>query len=187
MMTPTATIMKEIIDEYKLCVCDSRYEIEQWGWRYWRMLEDTPYTQGEYDLAGWNSHKDNVKGKQAFRHYAEEEEDQYKQECGNSCGCVLTINTPIMCCNNGEKELTLCNECYWDAGYWKDDQNEDNKDEIDEFKRYEEEEEKEKEYPICEECKVEECIDCDDRLCYSCTHKNCLAGECYCCEDYTYT
>ena len=137
MMTPTATIMKEIIDEYKLCVCDSRYEIEQWGWRYWRMLEDTPYTQGEYDLAGWNSHKDNVKGKQAFRHYAEEEEeeeDQYKQECGNSCGCVLTINTPIMCWNNGERELSLCNECYWDAGYWKDDQNEDNQDEIEEFK-----------------------------------------------------
>jgi hypothetical protein len=75
--------------------------------------------------------------KQAFRHYAEEEEeeeDQYKQECGNSCGCVLTINTPIMCWNNGEKELTLCNECYWDAGYWKDDQNEDNQDEIEEFK-----------------------------------------------------
>ena len=62
------------------------------------------------------------------------EEEQYKQECGNSCGCVLTINTPIMCWNNGEKELTLCNECYWDAGYWKDDQNEDNQDEIEEFK-----------------------------------------------------
>lgn len=64
----------------------------------------------------------------------DEEVEQYKQECGNSCGCVLTINTPVMCWNNGERELTLCNECYWDAGYWKDDQNEDNQDEIEEFK-----------------------------------------------------
>ena len=76
MMTPTATIMKKIIDEYKLCVCDSRYEIEQWGWRYWRMLEDTPYTLGEDDLAGWNSHKDNVKGKQAFKSYWRKERDE---------------------------------------------------------------------------------------------------------------
>ena len=38
-----------------------------------------------------------------------------------------------------ETELTLCNECYWDAGYWKDDQNEDNKEEIDEFKSLEDE------------------------------------------------
>ena len=73
------------------------------------------------------------------------EEEQYKQECGNACGCVLTINTPIMCWNNGESELTLCNECYWDAGYWKDDQNEDNREEIEDFKMCCEEESEEEE------------------------------------------
>ena len=73
------------------------------------------------------------------------EEEQYKQECGNACGCVLTFNTPIMCWNNGESELTLCNECYWDAGYWKDDQNEDNREEIQDFKMCCEEDEEEDE------------------------------------------
>ena len=70
-MTPTATIMKEIIDEWSICAQGSPFEVEQWGWRYWRMLEDTPYTQGEHDLAGWNSHKDNMKGKQAFKSFEE--------------------------------------------------------------------------------------------------------------------
>ena len=66
-MTPTATIMKELIDEWNICMQGRRSEIEQWGWRYWRMLEDTPYTQGENTLAGWNSQGDNLKGKEAFR------------------------------------------------------------------------------------------------------------------------
>ncbi len=62
---------------------------------------------------------------------------QYKQECGNDCGCVLGINQPIMCYSgsSSEDELTLCNTCYWEAGYWKDDTNEDNKEEIEEYKK----------------------------------------------------
>ena len=30
-------------------------------------LEDTPYTLGEINLAGWNSYEEMVKGKKAFR------------------------------------------------------------------------------------------------------------------------
>ena len=64
---PTATIMKEQIDEMKRCAQGSRFEVEAWGWRYWRFLEDTPYTLGEINLAGWNSYEEMVKGKKAFR------------------------------------------------------------------------------------------------------------------------
>ena len=76
MMThPTATIMKEQIDEFNECNESNpflvwragTFEVEQWGWRYWRFLEDTPYTLGEINLAGWNSYEEMVKGKKAFR------------------------------------------------------------------------------------------------------------------------
>ena len=101
------------------------------------------------------------------------EEEQYKQECGNACGCVLTINTPIMCWNNGESELTLCNECYWDAGYWKDDQNEDNREEIEDFKCCEEEEEDDCTYNfyICRHCFA---FGTDDPDCGKCGKEMCV-------------
>ena len=60
----------------------------------------------------------------------EEDEEQYKQQCGNYCGCTLTMDTPIMIWNKGEEELTLCSDCYWEAGFWKDDENEENEDGI---------------------------------------------------------
>jgi len=47
---------------------------------------------------------------------------------------VLTINTPIMCWYNENQQLTLCSQCYWDADYWQDDQNQDNKEEIEEYR-----------------------------------------------------
>ncbi len=59
--------------------------------------------------------------------------EQYNHKCGNECGCVLTINTPIMCWYNENQQLTLCSQCYWDADYWQDDQNQDNKEEIEEY------------------------------------------------------
>ena len=34
----------------------------------------------------------------------------------------------------GDEEMTLCSECYYDAGFWKDDENPDNEDEIREHK-----------------------------------------------------
>jgi hypothetical protein len=34
----------------------------------WSMLNDTPYTKGEVDLANWNSKADNDKGREAFRY-----------------------------------------------------------------------------------------------------------------------
>ena len=66
-MHPTAAIVRELIDcNGNPLVQSWFFEVEEWGWRYWRMLNDTPYTQGENDLAGWNSYEDNLKGKQAF-------------------------------------------------------------------------------------------------------------------------
>ena len=59
-----------------------------------------------------------------------DEEEQYKQQCGNHCGCTLTIDTPIMIWNKGDEWLTLCDVCYWEADFWKDDENEENEDEI---------------------------------------------------------
>jgi len=65
----------------------------------------------------------------------EEEDDQYKKICDDDgCNCVLCINTPIMCYSNDyEGDLTLCNNCYWDNEYWRDDQNEDNEDEVKDY------------------------------------------------------
>jgi|TARA_E500000305_G_C3865436_1_gene162622 hypothetical protein len=63
----------------------------------------------------------------------EKEDEQYNKFCDNECGTKLTIITPIMCYSNKEKgDKTLCNTCYWDAGYCDDDENEDNKDEEEE-------------------------------------------------------
>jgi len=66
----TAAVMQVVIDEWNLYLRECKHllfiEKEEWGWRYWRMLEDTPYTRGEKDLAGWNSQDDNLKGKEAF-------------------------------------------------------------------------------------------------------------------------
>ena len=106
-------------------------------------------------------------------------EEQYKKECGNKCGCVLTINTPVMCWNRDDMEITLCNECYWDAGYWKDDQNEDNKDEIEEFKsQYEELFDLEDVVFCCEGCNRA-------IIRYSKEHDNCNTrdGEIWYCMD----
>ena len=38
------------------------------------------------------------------------------------------------------------------------------------------------EYPTCEECQDEKCIDFEDRLCHSCFHKSCKrdGDECWC-------
>ena len=68
MMThTTATIMKKEIDKFNRFNEGDPFVVEQWGWRYWRFLEDTPYTLGEMNLAGWNSYDELVKGKKAFR------------------------------------------------------------------------------------------------------------------------
>ena len=65
----------------------------------------------------------------------EENQEQYKQKCDNDCGCVLGVNVPIMCWQNGDESMALCSDCYWEAGYWKDDENPDNEEEIREHKR----------------------------------------------------
>ena len=66
---------------------------------------------------------------------AASQDKEYNVMCGNGCGTRLCINTPIMCYTNmdGLYELTLCNPCYWDAKYWKDDGNPDNEDEIKDY------------------------------------------------------
>ena len=62
------------------------------------------------------------------------QDDEGETKCDNKCGCVLGIDVPIMCWQKGDEEMTLCSECYCDAGFWKDDENPDNEDEIREHK-----------------------------------------------------
>ena len=76
-----------------------------------------------------------------------EEEEQYHKMCDNDC-CEsrLTKDTPIMCYipnsyKTDTKEMTLCSTCYWEAGFWEDDENSDNEDEIEEHKLEKEESE----------------------------------------------
>ena len=73
----------------------------------------------------------------------EEEEEMYSATC-DCCGIQLSIDVPIMCYEGTKDnaygylcwdEKTLCNDCYWDEGYWNDDLNSDNEDEIDDFKK----------------------------------------------------
>jgi hypothetical protein len=64
----------------------------------------------------------------------EGEEEQYHKMCDNECCTMLTKDTPIMCYKTDKKEMTLCSTCYWEAGYWEDDENSDNEDEIEEHK-----------------------------------------------------
>ena len=64
----------------------------------------------------------------------QDEEEQYQVMCGNDCGTQLSIDTPIMCYSGLEEELTLCDTCYWEAGFWEDDTNPDNEDEIKDYK-----------------------------------------------------
>jgi hypothetical protein len=79
-------------------------------------------------------------------------------KCDNKCGCVLGIDVPIMCWQKGDEEMTLCSECYYDAGFWKDDENPDNEDEIREHKEDESEDESDDESE--EECEVCCLTDC---------------------------
>ena len=51
----------------------------------------------------------------------ESDEEQYKKPC-DGCGETLTINTNIMCWNNGKsgddyEEKTYCDGCYWDFSH----------------------------------------------------------------------
>ena len=102
------------------------------------------------------------------------ENEQYKKKCDNKCGCVLGYDVPIMCwqkflpISNVLEEMTLCSECYYDAGFWKDDENPDNEDEIREHKEDESEDESDDESE--EECEV-------------CCLTDCACVICKCCED----
>jgi hypothetical protein len=97
-----------------------------------------------------------------------EEEEQYHKMCENDCCTMLTKDTPIMCYKTDTKEMTLCSTCYWEAGFWEDDENSDNEDEIEAHKEGEGEEE------LCW-CKVgiKEC-DCDK--CGRCGCYECVSG-----------
>ena len=43
------------------------YGREVFHYHIWAMLNDTPYTTGEVDLANWNSKADSDKGREAFK------------------------------------------------------------------------------------------------------------------------
>jgi hypothetical protein len=64
------------------------------------------------------------------------EYEQYLKVCDDEdCGCVLDIDCPIMCYDDGISEKTLCTTCYWDNEYYITDKNEDNEEEIVEYKK----------------------------------------------------
>ena len=65
-----------------------------------------------------------------------ETDEQYKKICDEEdCDRVLCENTSIMCYMNKEEgDKTLCQECYEDGDYKKDDENSDNEDEEEEYK-----------------------------------------------------
>ena len=62
---------------------------------------------------------------------ADGDKEQYKKICDEEeCDTILDIDTPIMCYMNEERgDKTLCQECYEDGDYKKDDENSDNEDE----------------------------------------------------------
>ena len=48
-------------------------------------------------------------------------EDQYNTPCEN-CTIVLSENVHIMCCTNGEEEMTLCAQCWYEfENEWRED------------------------------------------------------------------
>ena len=160
---PIAAMLKEShFYRYNKFEIESPLYEEDEGFGWWKLLEDTPYTTGEEKLAGWNSADDAEKGREKA------EEEQYHQMCDNDCCTMLTKDTPIMCYKTDTKEMTLCSTCYWEAGFWEDDENSDNEDEIEAHKEGEGEEE------LCW-CKVgiKEC-DCDK--CGRCGCYECVSG-----------
>ena len=62
-LTPTAKIIKDYIKSFSGCPLIERIRAEEANYKYydklsftlWSLLNDTPYTRGEIDLAGWNS------------------------------------------------------------------------------------------------------------------------------------
>ena len=64
------------------------------------------------------------------------DKEQYKKICDEEeCDTILDIDTPIMCYMNEERgDKTLCQECYEDGDYKKDDENSDNEDEEEDYK-----------------------------------------------------
>ena len=63
-------------------------------------------------------------------------DEQYKKVCDDhECIATLTIDTPIMCWNDGKDEKTLCRDC-WEDRWWQTDKNEDNEIEIEEMKEF---------------------------------------------------
>lgn len=63
-------------------------------------------------------------------------DEQYKKVCDDyECIATLTIDTPIMCWNDGTDEKTLCRDC-WEDRWWQTDKNEDNEIEVEEMKEF---------------------------------------------------
>ena len=56
--------------------------------------------------------------------------------------------------------MALCSDCYWEAGYWKDDENPDNEEEIREHKRDNDDEDTDEDTDDDEE-DPDRCVKCD--------------------------
>ena len=63
-------------------------DIETEGLCYWRLLDDTPFTKGEVDLAGWNS-ADNFKRARGDWTYYEEPECYCALDSCISCQVIM--------------------------------------------------------------------------------------------------
>ena len=68
-MHPTALLLKEsmlFIGYVESGQINSPFEVEEFGWRLWRMQKDTPYSNGEVKFDGYNSMEDSNQGKKAY-------------------------------------------------------------------------------------------------------------------------
>ena len=73
MVHPTAIIIKESA-LYEFARTWSLVEEDEWdeGFGWWKYLEDTPYTKGEQELAGWNSADDAKRGRENIANGAQD-------------------------------------------------------------------------------------------------------------------
>ena len=60
------SICKAMYDENQEEMFQELYGREVFHHHIWAMLNDTPYTTGEVDLANWNSKADSDKGREAW-------------------------------------------------------------------------------------------------------------------------
>ena len=90
--------MKTLFENYGLFASTMENYKETEGLGYWRLLEDSPYTNGEVLLDGWNSQDDFKRARGDWSYY---EEDEKTYKCSD---CDKWITATEECC--GEEILS---------------------------------------------------------------------------------